>query len=218
MSRCPKNILRISIFFLPEDPELYVPFATIVRVDQGFKKYRYPPDPKSALRADQGATALSDMLMAFEGAFWSGKNRQPMWLRSEEPIPLSQEPGVVVHQLVGSNFAEHVIKNKKDVLVFFNAPWCGHCKRFEARFNLLAHKFAPVTSINFFRVDVTKNDIDHPEISIHRVPYVRFFRAFDKDHPVTFDHSQTEVVEYGTKFLQTHAQISFDLNRIDAEL
>lgn len=43
-----------------------------------------------------------------------------------EPIPEKQEGPVTV--IVAKNYKEIVFDDKKDVLVEFYAPWCGHCK------------------------------------------------------------------------------------------
>ena len=43
-----------------------------------------------------------------------------------EPIPEKQEGPVTV--IVAKNYKDIVLNDKKDVLVEFYAPWCGHCK------------------------------------------------------------------------------------------
>jgi protein disulfide-isomerase A1 len=43
-----------------------------------------------------------------------------------EPIPEKQEGPVTV--IVSKNYKDIVLNDKKDVLVEFYAPWCGHCK------------------------------------------------------------------------------------------
>jgi len=206
------------LFFLPDDPESFVPFATIVLVDQGFRKYRYPASAKESIPISANDHSLSEQLIDFEDKFWKGGVQNSLWLRSEEASVIDSDSRLIVHHLVGSQFNERVMHSKKDVVVLFYAPWCGHCKRFDSKFHILAQKFMNVKSIAFLKIDVTKNDVDHPDVAIHRVPYVRLFRAYDKAHPVKFDHARQDVLEYGTDFLEKNAQISFDLKRSNGEV
>ena len=45
-----------------------------------------------------------------------------------QPKPKKQGSVVTV---VGKTFEEIVMNEKKDVLIEFYAPWCGHCKKLE---------------------------------------------------------------------------------------
>lgn len=42
--------------------------------------------------------------------------------------------------VVGKNFEEIVNDPEKDVLIEFYAPWCGHCKSLEPKYNELGEK------------------------------------------------------------------------------
>jgi Thioredoxin len=55
-----------------------------------------------------------------------------------EPIPLDNSGSVVV--AVGKNFDDVVTNVKKDVLIEFYAPWCGHCKKLAPIFDDLGDK------------------------------------------------------------------------------
>ena len=45
-----------------------------------------------------------------------------------------------VFNLVGTSYKKNEIKNDKDFVVYFYAPWCGKCKNFYPRFERLARK------------------------------------------------------------------------------
>eukprot|EP00386_Alphamonas_edax_P011938 GDKI01037512.1.p1 GENE.GDKI01037512.1~~GDKI01037512.1.p1 ORF type:complete len:332 (+),score=84.28 GDKI01037512.1:96-1091(+) len=218
-----KDVLHVAVerehlqpfaFFLDDDPELDLPFAVLVEIDNGFRKYR--------LINDLSIGKLTD----FENRYWS--NTLKPWLRSEPAFAnpdgaavtggLLEGGGLVageVAPLAGVEWGDRVVKNDKDVLVFFYAPWCGHCKRFEPRFGDLAMKHKNVDTLLFHKIDVTKNDIDHPGVKIDRVPYVRLFPAGDKSTPKVFEHAQQDTVGWGTTFLEEAVTHKYDLVKLD---
>ena len=54
------------------------------------------------------------------------------------PIPEANDDPVTV--VVGKTFDEIVMDESKDVLIEFYAPWCGHCKSLEPKWNELGEK------------------------------------------------------------------------------
>lgn len=54
------------------------------------------------------------------------------------PVPKNQES--IVKKVVADNYDVEMHKVKKDVVLYFYAPWCGHCKEFDATFKKVAKK------------------------------------------------------------------------------
>lgn len=71
-----------------------------------------------------------------------------------------------------------MVNNKKDVLVEFYAPWCGHCKALESDYNLLGERFAENENIVITKMDATKND---GPVEVQGFPTLMLFRADHKD-------------------------------------
>lgn len=59
------------------------------------------------------------------------------YLKSEE-IPSDNSGSVKV--AVAKNFDDVVTNNKKDTLIEFYAPWCGHCKKLSPIYDELGEK------------------------------------------------------------------------------
>ena len=71
----------------------------------------------------EGAKLTEKDIGAFVKDFVSGKLSASI---KSEPIPEKQDGPVYV--VVAHNYNDIVLDDKKDVLVEFYAPWCGHCK------------------------------------------------------------------------------------------
>ncbi|XP_057303174.1 uncharacterized protein LOC130640669, partial [Hydractinia symbiolongicarpus] len=64
--------------------------------------------------------------------------------------------------VVGKNFNEIVNDPIKDVLIEFYAPWCGHCKSLEPKFNELGEKFKNIKDVVIAKMNATANDVPQP--------------------------------------------------------
>jgi protein disulfide isomerase len=114
-----------------------------------------PGDAKYPLRN----TKLSvKTLRAHLAAFKEGKLEQ--YLKSQKP-PKKNDGDVKV--VVGRTFNKYVLDKTKHVMIEFYAPWCGHCKALEPKYEeaakILKKKFANVT---LAKLDATANDIPYP--------------------------------------------------------
>ena len=60
------------------------------------------------------------------------------------------------------NYDEEIHKVKKDAVMFFYAPWCGHCKEFDPVFKKVAKKMLKNNeNIVFGKMDGSSNDIPY---------------------------------------------------------
>jgi len=125
-------------------------------------------------------------------------------LKSEEPS--AEDWANPVKVLKGISFKERVLDSKESVLVEFYAPWCGHCKALEPKYDELAKGLEDNKSITIAKMDATANEIDVPGVDIKGFPTILFFPAGSKGSPKPYD-GQREVA----------AMNSFILKEIGAE-
>jgi len=66
------------------------------------------------------------------------------------------------------------LDDTKDVLVEFYAPWCGHCKSLEPKYDELAKKLAYNKNIVIAKIDATANEV--PQVSVKSFPTIKLFK------------------------------------------
>jgi protein disulfide-isomerase A1 len=93
-----------------------------------------------------------------------------------EAIPAENNGPVTI--VVGKTFDE-IVRAKKDVLIEFYAPWCGHCKKLEPIYDELGTHFANDDNIVIAKMDATANGTPK-DVSIQGFPTILFFDANNK--------------------------------------
>ncbi|XP_074650434.1 protein disulfide-isomerase A4-like [Tubulanus polymorphus] len=91
-----------------------------------------------------------------------------------------------VKKVVAITFNEIVNDPTKDVLIEFYAPWCGHCKSLEPKFNELGETFKDEKSIVIAKFDATANDVPLP-YHVHQFPTIYFVPVGSKSHPQVYN-------------------------------
>lgn len=94
------------------------------------------------------------------------------WMKSE-PLPENNDGPVTI--LVGKNFND-IVHQKKDVLVEFYAPWCGHCQKLSPIYDELGAAYKDDDNIVIAKMDATANG--HPKgTNIQGFPTIVFYDA-----------------------------------------
>nr|XP_061810161.1 protein disulfide-isomerase A4-like isoform X1 [Nerophis lumbriciformis] len=155
---------------------------------EGGKKFAMEPDEFDA-----------DLLREFVLAFKKGK-LQP--IIKSQPVPKNNKGPVKV--VVGKTFEEIVKDAKKDVLVEFYAPWCGHCKKMEPEYLALAKKYKDEKNLVIAKMDATANDIPDDKYKAEGFPTIYFAPSDGKHKPVKFEGGD-RTVDSLSKFLEEHA-------------
>merc|ERR1719370_2695974 len=173
---------RIMEFFGMEESEL--PSMRIIRLEEDMSKYR--PD----------STELSDANMrAFIKQYMEG-SLKPHLMSQDIPEDWDKQP---VKVLVGKNFEEVALDTKKDVLVEFYAPWCGHCKQLEPTWDELGAKYKDNENIVIAKMDATANELE--QVKVHSFPTIKYFPAVEGAEAVDFNGART--LEGFSKFLDS---------------
>jgi protein disulfide-isomerase A1 len=94
-----------------------------------------------------------------------------------DPIPENND--APVKEVVGKSFADIVLDPKKNVLLEFYAPWCGHCKKLAPVYDELGLIFKDQSDVVIAKMDATTNDPPKGH-NIQGFPTIKFFPTNNK--------------------------------------
>jgi len=166
--------------------------ARIIQLGEGVDKYA--PD----------FTDLTEENLAKFAADYLAGNLQKHLNSEEIPEDWDAKP---VKVLVGKNFEAVAFDEKKDVLVEFYAPWCGHCKQLAPIYDELGEKYKDHESIVIAKMDSTANEV--ADVTVRGFPTIKFFPKESGRKIV--DYSGGRTLEDFVAFLEgTHDQEAED--------
>lgn len=96
--------------------------------------------------------------------------------------------------LTAKNFNEIVMNPDKDVLVFFFAPWCGHCNNFKPSFSKLGEIYdSDKDNLVIARFDASKKSSEEiaNRYQVRSFPTLYFFPRGREKAPVLFSGKRT---------------------------
>ncbi|XP_015913469.2 protein disulfide-isomerase A4 [Parasteatoda tepidariorum] len=148
-------------------------------------KIRYRMEPVEDFSADELREFVRDVL--------AGNVKKHI---KSQPVPKENKGPVTT--IVGSSFDSLITQSKKDVLVEFYAPWCGHCKKLDPEYKKLGKAFSNHDKLLVAKIDATANDFPS-EYKVDGFPTIYYVPAHDKKNLIVYEGERN--LEAMTKFV-----------------
>jgi len=110
-----------------------------------------------------------------------------------------------VVELTDSSFESIVLNKKKDVLVEFYAPWCGHCKKLIPDYEKVAAAFAAESGVTVAKIDADKYKEFGGEYGVSGFPTIMWFGKDNKETPEKYEKGRD--VESFVSFINEKAGV-----------
>ncbi|KAJ0726495.1 putative protein disulfide-isomerase [Helianthus annuus] len=117
-----------------------------------------------------------------------------------EPIPETNDEPVKV--VVANSLGDMVLDSKKNILLEFYAPWCGHCKKLAPTLDEVAVSFENDASVMVAKFDASNNDIPSDTFEVQGYPTLYFRSSSGKVVPYEGNRTKEDIID----FIQKHRE------------
>jgi len=150
----------------------------------GFPTLKYFPAKSTEPEAYSGGRTAKDI-----ATFINGK--------AGTHIRIKEAPTAVTI-LTDNSFDSVVMDSKKNVLVEFYAPWCGHCKKLAPDYEKLAKIFNSESDVVIANLDATENAASATKFGVSGYPTIKWF---PKDNKAGEDYNSGRSLEEFVQFI-----------------